>query len=315
MSSPVISIITPSYNQAAYLEQTIRSVLEQDYHQIEYMVVDGGSADGSVDIIRKYDGTLAWWVSEADSGQAAAINKGFARASGEIVAWLNSDDYYLPNTISAVMELFAKHPEAGLIYGDVISVDGAGNPINIQRFQPYKVDDLMAFKIISQPAVFMRRSILEKAGFLDPNYHFLLDHHLWLRIAQLSPMIYTPQTLAAARYHGDAKNISSAEQFGPEAFKILAWMETQPGLAERLQAKKSGILAGAHHLNAFYLVEAGKMFAGLVAYFRAFKYHPRTAFKAWKRIIYAFFSLLGLAHIREIYLRFRQNSLKKETRE
>ena len=315
MSAPLISIITPSYNQTAYLEQTMRSVLEQDYSQIEYMIVDGGSTDGSVDIIRKYNGRLAWWVSEADSGQAAAINKGFARASGEIIAWLNSDDYYLPNTISAVMELFAKHPEAGLIYGDVLSVDGAGNPINIQRFQPYTLEDMMAFKIISQPAVFMRRSILKKTGYLDPNYHFLLDHHLWLRIAQLAPIVYSPQILAAARYHDEAKNISHAEQFGAEAFKILEWMEAQPGLAERLQKNKLEIMAGVHHLDAFYRVEAGKMRAGLVAYFRAFRYHPRTAFKSWKRIIYAFFSLFGLARIRTFYLRYRQHTIHKETRD
>ena len=313
MSLPVISIITPSYNQVAYLEQTIRSVLEQNYPQIEYMVVDGESTDCSVDIIRKYDGRLAWWVSEADSGQADAINKGFARASGEIVAWLNSDDYYLPNTIPAVMELFAKHPEAGLIYGDVLSVDGEGNPINIQCFQPYTLDDMMAFKIISQPAVFMRRSILEKAGYLDPSYHFLLDHHLWLRMVQLAPLVYSPQILAAARYHDDAKNISHAEQFGGEAFKILEWVEAQPGLAERLLENKPEIMAGAHHLNAFYLVEAGKMRAGLIAYYHAYRYHPRTVYKAWKRIIYAFFSLIGLGRVREIYLRFKQNSLKKET--
>lgn len=311
----MISIITPSYNQAAYLKQTIDSVMEQDYPLIEYMIVDGGSTDGSEDIIRKYDQRLAWWVSEADSGQAAAINKGFARAGGEIIAWLNSDDYYLPNAIPAVMELFAEHPEAGLIYGDVLSVDGAGNPINIQRFQSYKLDDLMAFKIISQPAVFMRRSILEKAGYLDPNYHFLLDHHLWLRMAQLAPIMYFPQILAAARYHADAKNISLADQFGAEAFNILDWMEAQPVFAEKLQKNKTEILAGAHHLDAFYLVEAGKMRAGLVAYFRAFRYHPLTAFKSWKRIIYAFFSLFGLARIRNLYLRFRKNSLKKETRE
>ena len=315
MSSPVISIITPSYNQAAYLEQTIRSVLEQDYPQTEYMVVDGESTDGSVDIIRKYDGRLAWWVSEADSGQADAINKGLARASGEIVAWLNSDDYYLPKTIPAVMDLFAKHPEAGLIYGDVLSVDGEGNPINIQRFQPYTLDDMMAFKIISQPAVFMRRSILEKAGYLDPSYHFLLDHHLWLRMVQLAPFVYSPQILAAARYHDDAKNISHAEQFGGEAFKILEWMEAQPALAGRLLENKPEIMAGAHHLNAFYLVEAGKMRAGLIAYYHAYRHHPRTVYKAWKRIIYAFFSLIGLGRVREIYLRFKQNSLKKETRE
>ncbi len=307
----LISIITPSYNQADFLEQTILSVLDQDYSQIEYMIVDGASSDGSVGIIEKYSERLAWWVSEADSGQACAINKGFARAGGEIIAWLNSDDYYLPNTISTVMQLFAKNPEAGIIYGDVLSVDGAGNPINVQRFQSYTLDDLMALKIISQPAVFMRRSVLEEAGYLDDSYHFLLDHHLWLRMAQLAPMIYTPQILAAARYHDNAKNIAHAEEFGAETFRILAWMKSQPNLAPHLEENKAVILAGAHHLEAFYLVEAGKMRAGLMAYARAFYHDPKTALKSWKRILYAFLSLLGLARIRDFYMKLKRKTLTR----
>ncbi len=308
----LISIITPSYNQADFLEQTILSVLEQKNAQFEYLIVDGASTDGSVGIIEKHAASLAWYISEADSGQACAINKGFARAGGEIIAWLNSDDYYLPNTLSTIANLFDQHPEVGIIYGDVLSVDGAGNPINIQHFQPYTLDDLMAFKIISQPAVFMRRSLLEKVGYLDNDYHFLLDHHLWLRIAQLTPMLYTSQTLAAARYHDDAKNIAHAEEFGAEAFKILAWMKTQPNLAPRLAKNESKILAGAHHLDAFYLVEAGKMRAGLAAYWRSFLHNPKTALKSWKRILYAFLSLFGLARVREVYLNLRKKNLLRE---
>ena len=310
----MISIITPSYNQADFLEQTICSVLDQENVEIGYMVVDGDSTDGSVEIIERYARDLVWWVSEPDSGQACAINKGFARAGGEIVAWLNSDDYYLPNTLSTVVKLFAKHPEAGMIYGDVLSVDGAGNSINVQHFDSYEIEDLMAFKIISQPAVFMRRSILEKAGHLDDQYHFLLDHHLWLRLAQLAPIIYTPQILAAARYHADAKNIAQAEKFGADAFNILEWMKTQPALSEKLEENESEIIAGAHHLDAFYLVEAGKMGAGLSAYRRTFRYDPRTALKSWKRILYAFVGLLGLARVREIYVNMRKKNLARISR-
>ena len=308
------SIITPSFNQADYLEETINSVLEQNYLQVEYMIVDGASSDGSVGIIKKHSEHLTWWVSEIDAGQADAINKGFSRATGEIIAWLNSDDVYLPDTLAKVAELFEKNPDAGIIYGDVLSIDGEGNPINVQRFSPYKVDDLAAFKIISQPAVFMRRSILEQAGHLDLNYHFLLDHHLWLRMAQIAPMIYTPETLAKARYHDDAKNIAHAERFGKEAFKILEWMHTQPLLVNILRKQKKKILAGANHLDAFYLVEAGKMKAGLAAYGRTFKYHPPTARKSWKRILYAFLSLLGFGYVRELYVNMRQKNLTRMSR-
>src|SRR5512147_2254876 len=112
----LVSIVTPSYNQASFLEQTIQSVLEQDYSRIEYIVVDGASTDNSFEIIKKYNDRLAYWISEKDSGQAEAINKCFARARGEILGWLNSDDYYLPETISAVVKCFEEYPEAVMIY-------------------------------------------------------------------------------------------------------------------------------------------------------------------------------------------------------
>ena len=307
----MISIITPSYNQADFLEETIRSVLEQDYAEVEYLIVDGASTDGSVDIIRRYARDLSWWCAEKDTGQADAINKGFARAKGEIIAWLNSDDYYLPGTLSTIAEIFAAHPKIGIVYGDVLSVDGAGRAINVQRFAPYRLEDLMAFKIISQPAVFMRREILEKAGYLDENYHFMLDHHLWLRMAQHAPLFYLPKILAAARYHENAKNIAQAKNFGVDTFRILEWVKSQPALAEKFAKNEAEILAGAHNLDAFYLVEAGKMRDGLSAYWRAFRYNPRTALKSRKRIAYALLSLLGLARVKEIYLKRRRQTLNR----
>lgn len=330
-----ISIITPSFNQADFLDEAIRSVLNQDYPDLEYIVVDGASTDGSVGIIKEHAERLTSWLSEIDAGQADAINKGFARATGEIVAWLNSDDVYLPETLARVAKLFEENPDAGMIYGDVLSIDGEGNPINVQRFAQYTLEDLMAFKIISQPGVFMRREVLEDAVLrsddfaqahfsasrqraetlttrvLDPNYHFLLDHHLWLRMAQLAPMVYTPQILAKARYHAAAKNIAHAERFGREAFQILEWMKSQPMLIKTLEKNERKILAGAYHLDAFYLVEAGKMRSGLAAYSRAFFKHPPTAMKSWKRILYALFSLLGLGRIRKLYIKTRQKQLRR----
>ena len=175
---PLVSVVTPSYNQASYLEATLQSVLEQDYQPLEYLVVDGGSTDGSQAIIQQYANKLAWWVSEPDQGQADAINKGFKKATGEIVAWLNSDDLYLPGAVSAAVEIFEEHPEVGVVYGDAISADGEGRLLNELRAASWDVLDLLQFKIICQPAVFMRRSALEAVGYLDPSYHFFLDHQL-----------------------------------------------------------------------------------------------------------------------------------------
>ena len=211
---PRVTVITPSYNQAAFLEETIRSVLSQNYPNLEYFVMDGGSTDGSVEIIQRYAGQLAGWVSEKDRGQADAINKGFDRATGDIVAWLNSDDLYLPGAIASAAAALESHPQWGMVFGDVVSINGAGERINVMTYGGWGLDELMQFNIIGQPGVFMRREALQKAGPLDLSYHFLLDHHLWLRVAQEAPMGYIPQRWASARFHADAKNVARAADFG-----------------------------------------------------------------------------------------------------
>ena len=301
----LITIVTPSYNQSRYLEQTIRSVLAQDYPSIEYFVIDGGSTDSSVEIIQKYENQLAGWVSEKDKGQAEAINKGFQRAGGEFIAWLNSDDLYLPGAIRKAIETFQKHPEAGIIYGNVISIDEHSQPFNLQTFQPFNLTDLMAFNIISQPAVFMRRSVLEQAGLLDLSYHLLLDHQLWLRMARLAPMVYIPETLAAARYHAEAKNLARTADFGREAFRIVDWMRADPLLAPVFEQNRRRIFAGAHRLDAFYLLDGGFYEASLRAYGRAFRYNPPVALREAHRVAYALLSLAGLACLRGLYTKMR----------
>jgi len=129
MSAPLVTVVTPSYNQAAYLEDAIESVLAQDYPRIEYAVADGGSADGSVEILKRYEDRLAWWTSGPDGGQSAALNTAFARAQGEILGWLNSDDTLLPGAVSRVVAELERDPELALVYGDAEFVDEAGAPM------------------------------------------------------------------------------------------------------------------------------------------------------------------------------------------
>jgi hypothetical protein len=290
---PLVSIITPSYNQAAFLEDAIRSVLAQDYPALEYIVVDGGSTDGSPEIIRSYAARLAWWVSEADAGQAAAINKGLALARGEVVAWLNSDDLYLPGAVAQAVAALQAEPEAGLVYGDAITIDAQGCPLNRLTFPDWGLEDLMGFRIICQPAVFMRRSPLERAGWLDPTYHFLLDHLLWLRIARQAPIRHSPAMWAAARHHAGAKNVAQAAGFGREAFRILDWMESQPDLALRLARNRRQVLAGAHRLDARYLLDGGLPGAALISYGRALREQPGFALRHWRRMLFAVVALIG----------------------
>jgi glycosyltransferase involved in cell wall biosynthesis len=296
---PLVSIITPSYNQADYLDLTIQSVLGQDYPHIEYIIVDGASTDGSVEIIRRHAGRLAWWVSEPDRGQAEAINKGFQRASGEVIAWLNSDDLYLPGAVARAVRALQANPTLGLVYGDALTIDAQGKPLNWLSFGDWGLRELIRFRIICQPAVFMRRAVLERAGHLDPAYHMMLDHHLWIRMAQQAPVQYLGQAgrlapLAAARHHPQAKNTSQPEKFAQETLRVLRWLETQPGLQAAVAQGRRQVNGGAYRLVGRYLLDGGAYAGALRAYGRAFVNWPGYTLKHWHRILYAALSLLGL---------------------
>lgn len=292
--NPLVSIVTPSFNQAQFLEQTICSVLEQNYSSLEYLVVDGGSADGSVDIIRKYAGDLAWWVSEPDQGQGDAIRKGLARAGGKYIAWINSDDYYLPGAIEQAVAALEANPDWGMVYGNVLAVNETGEKINLLEYQPYQLEDLMQFQIIGQPAVFMRREVYERAGGISGSYHYLLDHHLWLRMAALAPMGYIPRTWAVARFHQAAKNTAMAARFASEAQQIAAWMEQEVPFKHRMAAIADNVWAGAYRFGARYLSEGRLYTEALKMYRSAWQKNPQIVLRDWKRLGVTFLGKLGL---------------------
>ncbi len=305
----LVSIITPSFNQAAYLEQTILSVLQQDHLRIEYIVNDGASTDTSVDIIRKYESKLSYWVSEKDHGQAEAINKGFARATGEIIAWLNSDDYYLTGAVSSVVKIFEENPDAVLVYGNMLAVDEHGVTFNTLNYKQLTLEDLLCFQIIGQPAVFMRRSALEDLK-LDSTFHFLLDHYLWLQIAQRGKILHVDQTWAAARYHAEAKNRAKASEFGCEAFQILENVKQDVDLAPILEKVDRRARASAHRVDARYLLDGGQPAAALSAWVRALFIHPPTALARMNILVSAILNLIGLGKLREKVLQKRRNKFQ-----
>jgi glycosyltransferase involved in cell wall biosynthesis len=304
---PLVSIITPSYNQAEFLEDTILSVKNQYYPALEHFVIDGGSTDGSVDIIKKYSSHLAWWVSEPDEGQAAAINKGMSRANGEYVAWLNSDDFYLPGAVDQAMAAFRENPEVGMVFGNALTVDAQGQPIRALVFSDWQLEDLMAFRIICQPAVFMRRTFYEQVKGLDERYHFMLDHHLWIRLASITPIKHVPSFWAASRHHVAAKNVSQATSFGREALEILDWMEQQPELAPIVESNRHQVQGGAYQFNARYLMDGGQYGPALKSYGRAFLNRPGYAVEHWHRILYAIFGLLGARNLDKVYARYQDS--------
>jgi glycosyltransferase involved in cell wall biosynthesis len=307
----LVSIITPSFNQAAFLEHTIRSVLAQDYADIEYLIVDGGSTDGSVEIIERYacshPDRLVWWVSERDAGQAEAINKGLRRARGEITAWLNSDDLYLPGAVSKAAAVLQANSALGMAFGDAITIDEQGRPLGELTFGDWGLAELMRFRIICQPAVFMRRRILEAAGFLDPSFHFMLDHHLWLRMARIAPVQHVPGWWAAARHHTEAKNIAQAAGFGEETMRVLDWMRSRAEFAGEVEKDRRRIEAGAHRLNARYLLDGGQPSRALHEYGRALRLDPGFALQHWHRMIYAALYLIGAKGLARWYFQLRRD--------
>jgi glycosyltransferase involved in cell wall biosynthesis len=307
---PLVSIITPSYNQGVFIEETIESVITQDYPHLEYWIIDGGSQDGSLEVIHKYANWVTGWISEPDQGQADAINKGFRLAKGEIMAWINSDDLYRPHAIHRAVAVLQSHPEVGLVYSDVDSIDARGVLFNRMRYHQWQLLDLMAFKILGQPSVFFRRSVLEAAGFLDPSYHYLLDHHLWLRMALYTQLGYVSGGVwAAARMHAGAKNIAQAEGFGQEAFRLARWLGQDERFAKYYQDHTRQIWAGAHRLNAFYMLNADKAGPALKAYWHALWQKPAVALKDWRRIAFALLSPLKINKLREIYLNRRKERI------
>jgi len=308
---PLVSVITPSYNQAKFLEQTIQSVLAQNYPNIEYLVVDGASSDDSVKIIKKYEKRINWWVSEKDNGQADAINKGFQQSKGEIIAWLNSDDMYLKDTVVKAQEALARNPQAGMVFGNVLSIDENSSVFNTMRYGNWNLNDLLCFRIIGQPGVFMRRAALEQAGWLDPSFHCLLDHHLWLRIASFRQLLYVNEFLAAARYHPAAKNVAFAKDFQQEALRILDWISSDEQFSTHYLQNRHQIHAGAYNFSARYLADGGMYQEAFQFYLKALSHHPGIPLRDFKRIIFSFFSqFVDLGFIKEKHIRDRGKRMK-----
>lgn len=201
-----ISLVTCSYQQGQYLEATLRSVLSQRYPLLEYIVIDGGSTDNSVDVIRAHESQLAHWVSEQDHGQTDALIKGFTRSTGDIMGWLCSDDLLLPNTLQRVAEYFAMHPEVDAMYGDSLWIDEHGEYLRPKKEMPFnRFVFLFDHNFIPQPSMFWRRGLYEAVGGLNASFNVAMDGDLWERFSARGRIAHVPEYLSCMRYYRDQK--------------------------------------------------------------------------------------------------------------
>jgi len=248
---PRITIVTPSFNQAAFLERTIRSVLDQGYPNLEYIIVDGGSTDGSVEIIRKYADRLAYWVSEPDRGQSHAINKGLQRATGDWVGWQNSDDVYFPGAFAQLAKAARRWPSAGLIIGDMQLIDEQDELIRDLRYvRPTYASLLAEGMVLTNQAAFWRCVLHERIGWLDEALHYGFDYEWFLRVLQASDHArHVPRFWGALRYHDATKTSSSQSKFAEE-YRALLDGRVMPGWQKRLyQLRRLLLTLGYGHFG------------------------------------------------------------------
>ena len=249
---PKISIVTCSYQQGRFIDATLRSVLEQNYPALEYIVIDGGSTDGSVQVIQRRESGLAYWVSEPDQGQTDALAKGFDRSTGEVMAWLCSDDLLLPGALDTVGRYFAEHPEVDCVFGDAIWIDAAGKPIRPKKEMSWnRTVFLFDHNYLAQPSVFWRRSLYDRVGGLGRQWNLAMDSDLWLRFAQHTRPQHVASYLSCMRYYPEQKTraLKPAGRKEDEALRLreAPVLSQLPRSATRAAARAARIMIKGVH--------------------------------------------------------------------
>jgi glycosyltransferase involved in cell wall biosynthesis len=265
-----VTIITPSFNQASYLEATMRSVLLQCYPLLEYFVIDGGSTDGSRELIDRYGPLLQYAVSEPDRGQAHAINKGFERSTGDVIAWVNSDDYYLPGAVARVVAEFEGNPSLEWVYGDYLMLTEPTGALTPAASVPFTFPSalLRGYSPICQPTAFIRRSLLERVGGVDERFSLAMDYDLWLRaIEHARPRYLARIPLAVVTDHAETK---SRQQLGEVVFESTRAIErfyASPNVPREALAGKRSVLGHMYFQSAAAAVLWRKSVAQAIPWF------------------------------------------------
>lgn len=308
---PKISIVTPSYNQGQFIEETIRSVLLQGYPNLEYMIIDGGSTDDSVEIIKRYERWITYWTSKPDRGQSHAINKGFVRSTGQIIAWLNSDDVYAPKAFEKVAVFLGSHSNVDMVYGICKQIDELGDGIGCCPRESYDIRKLLCFEfVISQPAVFLRKYVAESVGYLDEGLHVAMDTDLWIRIALAGFKIeYFPELLSFVRMYRDTKTHSLGEESCKERLLVMDRVFSTVELGDKLLNGRSKAYSHIHEELAHIYYEKSMLSKARFQFLKAIYFTPsrlrsRTWLSAFGR------SLLGHSLVERIKTFLRRNKWK-----
>ncbi|MBN1964489.1 MAG: glycosyltransferase [Anaerolineae bacterium] len=275
-TEPLVTVVTPSYNQGSFIRDTIESVRAQDYPNIEHIVIDGGSTDDTLDILRSYGDQLAW-ISEPDNGQSEAINKGFHQAQGEILTWLNSDDTFLPGAVSESITFLQANPAIDLVYGDAQIIDEAGNVVFAHmKSKPFAVPTILTrFSAFTQPAGFFRKSALDRAGYLNETLHYVMDFDLWIRIGLNGQGAYLPGVRAQMRFHATSKSVTAETRFWAEKRHALDTLFARQDLPAEVRAARREAYAHCELYWGDNLLREGKQAEARPHLSFAFKTHPR----------------------------------------
>jgi glycosyltransferase involved in cell wall biosynthesis len=280
-NQPLVSVVTPTYNQAEFLRDTLDSVLGQDYPRIEHQVIDDGSTDNTPQILSEYKDRV-WIERHENRGQTPTINKGWQRAKGDILTWLNSDDTFLPGAVSKAVEYFQKHPDAEIVFGDTLFTKPDGEVIERSKLRTefdYQTFVLQCENPIAQPSAFIRRSVIEDVGLLDPQFYYFMDWDFWLRAGVRHRIAYYPEVFSTYRLHKDSKTVAQANKAAPELEYMYRKFFSRPDLPAEIKTLESRALLNMYFTSGGYYLEGGNSKAATRLAFTALRADPSCLLK------------------------------------
>jgi len=278
---PTVTIVTPAYNQAAFLRETIESVLSQDYPNIEYIVIDDGSTDDTVRVLKEYDGIIKW-ESQQNCGQTATINKGWQSTDGEIITWLNSDDTLLPGAVRIGVNFLLEHPETGIVFGDTLITKADGTPLEKSPPQPpysYSRFVTKCLNTVSQPSTFIRREVVDKVGYLDPYYYYFMDWEFWMRAGIYFRIDHIDDVLSTYRLHAESKTIAQAKKAAPELEYLYQKYFARDDVPAHIRAAEKEAMMNMCFTSGSYYLTGGDSQSAAAMATKAFEYNPKGRYQ------------------------------------